>query len=67
VSGNLIAPSLPDGITNFTDKQLAALFQTSVQFWRKRAKSGDVKTIRVGRCRRFPREAVLEFLARQQS
>ena len=47
---------------HYSIKDLAVLFDTSPDFWRKRVSNGDIKAIKLGRIIRIPEEEVQKFL-----
>lgn len=47
---------------HYSIRDLAALFHTSTDFWRKRVSNGDIKAIKLGRIVRIPEEEVRKFL-----
>ena len=52
---------------HYSVNELAALFGTSADFWRKLVSRGDVKAVRLGRCIRIPESEVHRIMSPVQS
>ena len=47
---------------HYSIKDLAIIFRTSTDFWRKRISNGEIKAVKLGRIVRIPEEEVRKFL-----